>query len=269
VSERSRDWPIVIGGCHRSGTSLVCQILDAHSRIHCGTEVKFFRDLFGDYRKDPLRHLRFTTTARSLVSATDLLEVLGQAFIELHRRAASKAGKPRWADKAPENILYTEQWGHLLRGEWLFLHVVRNPLDTLASMVEATFPHTLPREFAERVSFYRRYTEAGLEFAKARPDQYLRIVYEELVEFPKETVTALMGGLCESFEPSQLALGGGRRGLEDPKIAGTSRPHRESLGRWPQVLTSSEARFAWRELGSLWAEVAPGLEGILADMSCS
>ncbi|MBI3997802.1 MAG: sulfotransferase [Armatimonadetes bacterium] len=54
VSRKS--WPIIIGGCPRSGTSLVRRILNAHSRIYSGPEVKFFRDFSGDYPNDPLRH---------------------------------------------------------------------------------------------------------------------------------------------------------------------------------------------------------------------
>jgi len=64
--ERS-GWPVVIEGCHRSGTSLVRRIRDSHSRIHCGPEVPFFRDFYGDYSDDSYAHLRFST-ARSLLS---------------------------------------------------------------------------------------------------------------------------------------------------------------------------------------------------------
>jgi hypothetical protein len=49
-----RPHPITIGGFYRSGTSLLRRILDSHSRIHCGPEVKFTRDFFGDYPHDPL-----------------------------------------------------------------------------------------------------------------------------------------------------------------------------------------------------------------------
>ncbi len=110
VSER-RDWPIVVGGCHRSGTSLVRRILDAHPRIHCGPELTFFRDFYGDFRDDTLAHLRFARTARAVVPEDEALDVLGRAFVELHERAARRAGKPRWADKAPENVLYTRRVG--------------------------------------------------------------------------------------------------------------------------------------------------------------
>ena len=50
-------WPIIVGGCHRSGTSLVRRLLNAHSRIYCGPEVKFFRDFFKDERDDIILEL--------------------------------------------------------------------------------------------------------------------------------------------------------------------------------------------------------------------
>jgi len=257
MSER-RTWPIVVGGCHRSGTSLVRRILNAHPHIHCGPEVTFFRDFYGDFRDDPLRHLRFTTTARDLLPDEEALEVLGRAFVELHERAAERAGKPRWADKAPENVLHTARWERLLGGRFLFVHVVRNPLDTVASM-QGRFPLTLPAGLDDRVGLYRTYTEAGLAFAREHPDRCLRVVYEELCSTPPEAVTDLMGQLGESVDPAQLAFNSHphQTGLEDPEIAGTSHVHRASVGRWESVLASGEAAHVWAETADLWEQLDP------------
>src|SRR5688572_13485442 len=106
---KSKNCPIIIGGCYRSGTSLFRRILDTHSRIHCGPEVKFFKDFYDDYTI-PLKHARFMQTARSILPEADLMDILGRAFIELHEAAAKRAGKPRWADKNPENVLYLSEW---------------------------------------------------------------------------------------------------------------------------------------------------------------
>lgn len=46
--------PVVGGGCHRSGTSLVRRLLDAHPPIHCRPAVPFFRDFYGNYLGDAL-----------------------------------------------------------------------------------------------------------------------------------------------------------------------------------------------------------------------
>lgn len=252
-------WPIIIGGCHRSGTSLIRRILNAHSRIYCGPEVKFFRDFYNDYVNDPIRHARFMISARGILPEPELLELLGQAFIKLHERAAARAGKQRWADKNPENVVYLDQWQQLLGDGWLFIHVVRNPLDTLASISEIRFPFALPTELVARIAFYCRYTQAGLDFGAAHPDRYFRLVYERLVHAPQDTLEDLMLWLGEAFESGQLEFNKfpQQSGLEDPQIAGTSEIHAESIGRWLTILSNEEARIIWRETHELWALIDP------------
>jgi hypothetical protein len=255
-----RAWPIVVGGCHRSGTSLIRRILDTHSRIHCGPEVTFFRDFYGDYFDDRLSHLRFATTARHLVAEIDLLEVLGRAFVELHERAAARAGKPRWADKAPENVLYLAEWERLLGQRWLFVHVVRNPLDTLASMKEVGFPLTLPADLPGRVTLYRRYIEAAWRFATEYPTRCYPLVYEGLAQDPAGSIAELMAWLGEAFEPGQLRFNDVPHavGLEDPKIATTRAVHRESVNRWRSVLTDDEAEYVRSHTLDLWRAATAG-----------
>lgn len=255
-----RDCPIVVGGCHRSGTTLVRRILDAHPRIHCGPEVTFFRDFHGDYFDDPLRHLRFATTARDLLPEPDLLEVLGRAFVELHERAARRAGKRRWADKAPENVLYAGHWQRLLGDRWLLVHVVRNPLDTIASMNEARFPLTFPPDLDGRVAFYRRYMEAGQAFGQEHPERYRRVAYEQLCESPETVARELMAWLGEDFDRRQLALDAAtppEAGLEDPKIAETAGVHGDSIGRWTEALTADQAALVRSRTADLWPRTDP------------
>jgi len=258
MSERS-DWPIVVGGCHRSGTSVIRRILDTHSRIHCGPEILFFRDFYDEYPEDPLRHLRFATTARSILPEAELFELLGDAFLALHARAAAKAGKLRWADKVPENVLHTGDWERLLGQRWLFVHVVRNPLDTLASMHDNPFPLTLPADLEGRIAFYRRYTESGLTFSVSCPDRHRRVIYEELVETPERVVRALMEWLGERFEPTQLAFNSvpHQLGAEDPSIASTMCVHDASVGRWRSILTAEQAALIWERTADLWSQIDP------------
>ena len=255
-------WPIVVGGCHRSGTSVLRRALDAHSRIHCGPEIKFFRDFYGDYFEDQLAHIRFARTARDLLPEDDLLDVLGQAFVTIHERAAQRTGKPRWADKAPENVVYVEQWQQLLGDAWLLIHAVRNPLDTLASMREAEFPLTFPPELDARIASYRRYTEAGLDFGEEHPDRYFRVVYEELTAAPEAVLGKLMDWLGEALEPVQLAFNtvSHQAGLEDPTVGWTSGVHGERVGRWRDGLSNAEASTVWGATADIWKRIDSGGE---------
>ena len=264
MNNTSRDtWPIVVGGCHRSGTSLLRRLLNAHSRIFCGPEVKFFRDFYGDYRDDAFRHLRFFTTMRPLLPEEELLQIFGRAFIALHERAATKAGKPRWADKNPENVLYLRQWQQLLGDNWLLVHVVRNPLDTLASIKEARFPLSLPQDIEGRIELYQHYTRMGLDFANACKDRAYRVVYEKLVRSPDSVLPELMEWLGERFELDQLDFNRhetGHSGLEDRKISSTTAIHDGSIGRWKSILDKRETQKVRAATQNIWAEIDPAGE---------
>jgi hypothetical protein len=255
----SQDVPILIGGCFRSGTTLVRRLLNAHSRIHCGPEVKFLRDLHGDYANDDLAHLRFFRTARSLAADDDeLLEITGRAFVALHERAAARAGKARWADKNPENVLYLDVWRRLLGERFSFLHVVRSPHATIASMREAGFRRTLPPDLDGLVEVYRRYNEAGLAIAARRPERTLRLHYEALVREPRRALERVMRWLGEEPEPSQLDFQrvAGPPGLEDRKIDRTRGVHQESLARWRTQLAPAEIAAIERGTAGVWARLA-------------
>jgi len=251
--------PVIVGGCHRSGTSLVRRLLNAHSRIHCGPEVKFFRDFYGGYPDDALWPMHFMATARTILPEHELLDIFGRAFVTVHERAAARAGKLRWADKTPENVLHLAEWQRLLGDQWVFLHVVRHPLDTLASIKEVGFPRTIPVELDARIAFYHRYTKAGLDFGAAQPDRCYRVFYEQLTLSAEPTLHALMEWLGETFEPGQLAFNEAtqQQGLEDPKVGRTSRIHTESVGRWPAVLTPEEAGTISQATRDIWRLVNP------------
>ena len=70
----------------------------------------------------------------------------------------------------------------------MFVHVVRNPLDTLAAIDEAALRGSVPIEWDGRIALRRRYTEAGLAGEWAPPDRAFRVVYEGLVADPAATV---------------------------------------------------------------------------------
>jgi hypothetical protein len=261
VSDERDNQPIIVGGCFRSGTSLVRRLLDSHPRIYCGPEVKFFADLYNIYLTDPIRHVRFTRTAQSMISQDEVLEVLGGAFVEMHVRAARHATKPRWADKAPENVIFLDRWQQLLGDGWLFLHVLRNPLDTLASIKENPFPVTIPSDLDARIDLWLDYLQAGLRFERDAPERYVRVVYEKLTEAPESSVRAMMQALGEELDESQLQLDNTRHqaGIEDPKVRQSSTIHSDSVEQWRKILSRKEIRRITERALPAWEQIAaPG-----------
>jgi len=254
--------PIIVGGCPRSGTTLMRRILNNHTRIHCGSEVKFFEDLFNNYQlDDSLKNIRFFNTARNLAQEEDIINIFGNAFVKLHEVACNKANKVRWADKCPSNVIYLNYWEKILKESFYFIHVVRNPLDTLASLKEMEFDKSVPVSFNKKIDFYITYMQDGLAYEEIARDRYFRIVYEELVSFPEQVVSRLMNFLGETFEESQLSFDNpSKKGIEDPKINATKAVHSSSFGRWSTILTANEAIVAWEKCKPIWHRIDPNYQ---------
>lgn len=251
--------PIIIGGFYRSGTSLLRRLLDSHHNIYCGPEVKFFRDFYGNYLEDDLAHLRLFSSIRTMgLDDRTLLEVFGKAFIECHEIAAKRSGKSRWADKNPENVLYLDQWYTLLDGDFIFINVIRNPLDALASLNEAGFKKTIPEAFAQKAALYNAYLDKAFSFIDKHPDISFTLRYEDLVTNPRETLSALLSYLGESFNEAMLReffSHHRKAGIEDPKVAKTRSIHPYSIDRWKRDLNSRQISECQEHLGSWIAKL--------------
>lgn len=247
-------FPIIIGGFYRSGTSLLRRLLDSHPNIYCGPEVKFFMDFYGTYLKDDLAHIRLFKTLRTMgLDDTTLLNVFGKAFIECHEIAAGKFGKARWADKNPENVLYLDQWYTLLNGDFIFINVIRNPLDALASLLETGFKKTVPKKLSQKAALCSVYLDKAFSFIDKHPDISYTLRYEDLVTEPQETLSALLSYLGETYDEAMLSdffSHHRKSGIEDPKVAKTRSVHSHSIGRWKKDLSKRQVRICQEHLSS-------------------
>ncbi|MCI0637007.1 MAG: sulfotransferase, partial [Actinobacteria bacterium] len=160
----------------------------------------------------------------------------------------------RWADKNPENVLYVDAWRRLLGDGFCFVHVVRPPFATIASMREANFRLTIPADLDGQIDLYRQYNEAGLAIASRFPERTLRVSYDRLVVSSRAELARLMVWLGEVPEDSQLDFSHVPRdhGLQDPKSANTTGVHRESLERWRLLLDVGDIESIGRRTSDLW-----------------
>lgn len=236
------DWPIVIGGSHRSGTTLLRRLLNGHPRIFCPPEIKFHKDLLGQYPDDPLAHGRLGSSIRALGLPTELwLDEFGGALCRCYDVATLNAGKRRWADKSPENALNIAHWDRLLRGCFAFILVVRHPFDIVASMAEIRMDKNIPIDTLGRASHVRDYITAGLAFVDSQPHRSIIIRYEHLVSRSQDTLRELMHFLNEEYDDamiSRLHSDQHGEGLEDPKVRHHNGISNESIGRWRKDLST-------------------------------
>src|SRR5688572_25806338 len=97
--------PVIVGGCGRSGTTLMRVILDTHPSICCGPESHLFLPHLPAPAKLAQRFgLSQTDVATLLATSATQAEFIDRFFA----RYAEVRQKPRWAEKTPRNVLHLD-----------------------------------------------------------------------------------------------------------------------------------------------------------------
>ena len=246
--------PIFVGGMFKSGTSLLRAMLGQHSAIASGLETYWF-DWDWSARESASMKVMYGRLAHFFDMS--VAEVTGMAmgsetaedFLEtLMAEVARRQGKPRWAEKTPGNIAHADRiWAAWPDAK--IVHIIRDPRDVFASLVEAK-KWDSPEEFADRwVSTIGRGLRLNGEINPS-DKSYLAIRYEDLIgaseqtmrrvidfiEEPWEAVVAQFTGRPEDFDKVLEATGKASTTLERLKepLSG------ERVGIWPQVLTQNQ-----------------------------
>jgi hypothetical protein len=218
--------PILVVGCHRSGTSLVRRILDSHSRIACPPETQIFEALGGV--------LEHPDVVKGLGAIHDLdrvaLDLGGLARKWLSDYAARK-GKPRWAEKSPGTFHALPAVDRMFGHQALFLLVVRDGMDVATSLGKGRWPvmgelllqHDDPYVAA---SHYWVMANAKMAaFREAVPERTCVLRYEDLVSRPETELARVFAFLGEPWEPAVLDFNRFEHdsGVEDHVVSSTWR----------------------------------------------
>ena len=236
-------WPVIIGGSHRSGTSLLRRLLNGHPEIFCPSEIKFHLDLLGQLQSDPLTFSRLGTSISALGLEREFwLDEFGRAYVRCYVEAARRQGKKRWADKNPENSINIDHWHRLLKGRFFFVLVVRHPFDIVASMAEAQMDRVIPKSISGRAHHIRRFIDPGLQYCRQHSVRTHIVRYEDLVVSTEACLRELLSTINAPFHPIMLdALKNKHlKGVEDPKVAATKKVNSASVDRWKGEFTNAE-----------------------------
>jgi hypothetical protein len=248
LSARSDAEAVFVGGCGRSGTTLVKEILNRHPAIACGPETSMFGLPFNPDNIGPIWGLSTEDLRDEARRSSNLVE-FAQRF---YSRFAEAENKRRWADKTPNNIRSISQiltW--FPRG--MFIHIVRDGRDVACSLRH----HPSERVVGGRVvpvksnnpisrcaQRWLADTSRGLAF-DAHP-RVMRINYEDLVQQPESTTRKLCEFIGEPFDarmleaPAQRALSRPGEVLNNSNAKG--RIDSSSIGRWRRDLDPDERR---------------------------
>lgn len=200
------DVPIVVAGCHRSGTSLVRRILDSHSRIACPPEAQLLEPL-ANVLTHEFAERGFAGIGVDVDRAAAELGAVAERWL---RAYAEGKGKPRWAEKSPGTVRQLPGVDRLLGGRARFLLVVRDGMDVAHSLGKGRWTVLGPLlerhgdPYVAAAHYWVDMNRRLLAFRAAVPERTFVLRYEDLVEAPEAQLQAVFAWLGEPWEPGVL-----------------------------------------------------------------
>lgn len=215
--------PLFIVGAGRSGNTLMRRILVAGGEIHIppetyvlGTMVSLFRrsqhlgwrqqvhlalaqfEFHPEFEAFGIELRALANQLSSLVPDQRSLAALLAGFYRFHAASIGSAAL-RWGDKTPLNVYAMER---LLRvfPDALFIHMVRDGVDVVASYVETG----LMESFEDAAVRWTTSLRAAEKFAHSHPDRCLTVRYENLVSEPGAEAAAASAFSGLGFDGAQV-----------------------------------------------------------------
>ena len=255
--------PIVLGGCGRSGTTLLRMMLDSHRRICCGPESSLFRRRAIDPRWLADRFGFSHHEVRAIYDTAASRPAFIEAFAALCMR---KAGKARWAEKTPRNI---GRIADIFRcfPQARFVHVLRDGRDVACSL--RTHPRhkvvdgkLVPTDIRRPIAGCARRWVRDIEGSRGwwADRRFLTVRYEDLVLDPRPTLERVMTFIGEAWDEAMLAHSSAdspfrdaTRFAQNPEALGAVST--ASLSRWQRDLDERDKRIFKRIAGPLLVEL--------------
>lgn len=216
---------LLLGGCSRSGTTFLQELLANHSRILTFPETGVFLKALG-MRGTVLPWARLgLTLGKERRALGSLLDQMGQHFqdppslpprrfllsrsflevAEFFDALATGAGKDIWLEKTPRHVLHATRIRRLVPAS-LFIHILREGRDVVASIVDRA--RKFPKEFhrqADPAYGIRQWNRSLQATEKAmREPGHVVVLYESLSTEPEAILKALCGVIGIVLEEGML-----------------------------------------------------------------
>jgi hypothetical protein len=219
------DRPVLIGGLHRSGTSLMRAILGSHPDLAIyQKDLPLWRQFYDRYKNKDLNipehqnqliqnivtHPKFQET-EIRVDEQAILESLkievyvdcGKVFAHILHHYAKQVGRPRWGLKTPYNEFFADAIFASYASAKM-VHMIRDPRDVAVSIKSRGWKWDIQKHCSE----WRKSAQlAQINTAKYQ-GSYIAIRYEDLVTYPQETIQQACRYADLAYTPELLQMSG-------------------------------------------------------------
>ncbi len=255
--------PVIIGGCGRSGTTLLRVMLDSHRNVCCGPESELFlpklirpQRLARYFDVPPAE---FERLYRGVASRGEFIDLFFASYC--HR-----TDKRRWGEKTPRNVTRL-QYIFTLFPRARFINVIRDGRDVVCSLrthprykvIDGRLvPANTRKPLEECITRWVHDVEASRPFWT--DPRYMEVRYEDLVDDPGATLRRLLRFIDEPWDERMLRYhevdSNSRDVTKFPQNPEATRPLTpDSIGRWQWELSAKELATFRRLAGSLLAEL--------------
>jgi hypothetical protein len=244
--------PIFVGGAPRSGTTLLRVILDSHPNIACGMEIRAIPDIAQLWA-------RCEAEAGPVLAASYGIDndrfrrMFAELICTFLRPSLAAAGKPRVAEKTPNNLWSFPVLRHLFPDSPL-IHVIRDGRDVVASRLAQDWKKgdspvaQTARDAAYQASIWVDAMKVGRQM-RSDPHlaaRYIEIRYEDLVDDVRGSLERLFAFLGEPWSDAVLRhheIDRQTHGIEEWSADQVTKPIYDSaIGRWRSELTPAQIK---------------------------
>jgi tetratricopeptide (TPR) repeat protein len=225
------DRPVFIVGMPRSGSTLVEQILQSHSKTFGAGEIKVLSRQLGVLRD------RFPSIPKfpAMVGKLDPETYASIAEGYLNEVAGTAGNADRVTDKLLTNYFFVGLI-HLLFPNAKIINTRRNPVDTCLSAYTKLFKDDMPHsyDFGELGRYYRRYDDLMQHWEKVLPPGVLTTVqYEEVTEDLEGNARRLLDHIGLEWEEACLSFHKSERAVKTASVVQVRKPvYKSSVERW-------------------------------------
>lgn len=230
--------PIFIVGMHRSGTTLLEQVLGNHSQV---AEAGELYDFPAELRLAVDAHFAGPSDARILDRLGEIdFAALGRGYVERIRWRAG--GKPFLVDKLPSNFLNI---GFLRAAlpQAKILHMRRSAMATCFSNLKELFSNACAYSYDqdELAEYFALYRQLMRHWQQACPGYVMDVSYEALTADPEAEARRVLAFCGLEWEPDCAGRNRNDRAVNTASSAQVREPiHRRSVQAWRRYAVQLE-----------------------------